>query len=128
MRDFLLLHYIANQRTDSPMWQHFQNLTLPESLKEKIDAWTTRAYIINYEFGCFLPPSWIAVMLGQNLIPRGYDRRADAAPKDILLKNAEAILQGVRAAVQRAPDHAAYIRQIGAASDTQPLVAGGMKA
>ena len=67
-------------------------------------------------------------MLGQNLIPRGYDRRADAAPKDILLKNAEAILQSVRAAVQRAPDHAAYIRQMGAASDTRPLVAAGIQA
>ena len=64
-------------------------------------------------------------MLGQNLCPRGYDRRADAAPKEMLIKNAAAILQGVRAAAQNAPDHAAYIRQIGAASDTAPLVARG---
>jgi len=83
----------------------------------------TRGYIIKYEFGVFLPPSWIAVMLGQNLRPRGHDPRADAAPKDILVQNAAAILQGVRAAAQNAPDHAAYIRQIGAASDTAPLVA-----
>jgi tryptophan halogenase len=121
VRDFLLLHYIANQRTDSPKWQHFQNLALPESLQEKIDAWTTRGYIIKYEFGVFLPPSWIAVLLGQNLQPRGYDPRADAAPKDMLVKNAAAILQGVRTAAQNAPEHAAYLRQIGAASDTAPL-------
>jgi tryptophan halogenase len=125
VRDFLLLHYVANRRTDSPMWQHFQNLRLPDSLQEKIDAWLTRGYIIKYEFGVFLPPSWIAVMLGQNLRPRGYDRRADAAPKDILVKNAAAILQSVRVAAQNAPDHAAYIRQIGAASETAPLIAKG---
>jgi tryptophan halogenase len=125
VRDFLLLHYVANRRTDSPMWQHFQNLRLPDSLQEKIDAWLTRGYIIKYEFGVFLPPSWIAVMLGQNLRPRGYDRRADAAPKDILVKNAAAILQSVRVAAQNAPDHAAYIRQIGAASETAPLMAKG---
>jgi hypothetical protein len=41
------------------------------------------------------------------------------------LKNAEAILQGVRAAAQQAPDHAAYIRQIEASSDTAPLLARG---
>jgi tryptophan halogenase len=123
VRDFLLLHYIANQRNDSPMWLHFQNLKLPTSLEEKIDAWLTRGYISRYEFGVFLPPSWIAVLLGQNLNPRGYDRRVDAAPKDILLQNAAAILRDVRAAVQNAPEHAAYLRQIGAASDTAPLVA-----
>ncbi len=123
VRDFLLLHYVATQRDDSPMWSHFRNLTLPESLQEKIDAWTTRGFIIKYEFGVFLPPSWIAVMLGQNLRPRGYDPRADAAPKEILVQNAAAIRKSVRAAAQNAPDHAAYIRQIGAASDTAPLVA-----
>ena len=93
VRDFLLLHYVATQRDDSPMWSHFRNLTLPESLQEKIGAWTTRGFIIKYEFGVFLPPSWIAVMLGQNLRPRGYDPRADAAPKEILVQNAAAILQ-----------------------------------
>ena len=108
VRDFLLLHYVATQRDDSPMWLHFRNLALPESLQEKIDAWTTRGFIIKYEFGVFLPPSWIAVMLGQNLRPRGYDPRADAAPKEMLVKNAAAILQGVRTAAQNAPDHAAY--------------------
>ena len=123
VRDFLLLHYVATQRDDSPLWSHFRNLTLPESLREKIGAWTTRGFIVKYEFGVFLPPSWIAVMLGQNLRPRGYDPRADAAPKEILVQNAAAILKSVRAAAQNAPDHAAYIRQIGAASDTAPLVA-----
>jgi tryptophan halogenase len=77
---------------------------------------------VKYEFGVFLPPSWIAVLLGQNQRPRGYDPRADAAPKDILVKNAAGILQSVRAAARNAPEHAAYIRQIGAASDTAPLV------
>ena len=123
VRDFLLLHYVATQRDDSPLWLHFRHLALPDSLREKIDAWTTRGFIIKYEFGVFLPPSWIAVMLGQNLQPRGYDPRADAAPEDILVKNAAAILNGVRAAAKNAPDHLAFIRQIGAASDTAPLVA-----
>ena len=128
VRDFLLLHYVATQRDDSPLWRHFRSLALPDSLQEKIDAWTARAFVIKYEHGVFLPPSWIAVMLGQNLRPRGYDRRADAAPKDILVKNAAGILQSVRAAVKNAPDHAAWLRQTGAASDTRPLMAAGGQA
>jgi tryptophan halogenase len=123
VRDFLVLHYVATQRDDSPMWLHFRNMKLPESLQEKIDAWLTRAHIIKYEFGVFLPPSWVAVMLGQNLVPRRYDPRADAVPRDVLVENAAAIRRAVQDAAQLAPDHAAYIRHIGAASDTAPLVA-----
>jgi tryptophan 7-halogenase len=125
VRDFLLLHYVATQRDDSEMWRHFRSLELPDSLQEKIDAWVTRGYIIKYEFGLFLPPSWIAVMLGQNLKPRGYDRRVDAVPDDVLAANAAGIRRDVAAAVQGTPDHAAFIQQIGAASGTVALSASG---
>jgi tryptophan halogenase len=122
VRDFLVLHYVANQR-EGEMWRHFRGLELPESLREKIDAWTRRAYIIKYEFGVFLPPSWIAVMLGQNLVPRGYDRRIDAVPEDVLVRNAATLRDQVRAAAENTPDHLAYLRQMGAASARPPLVA-----
>jgi tryptophan halogenase len=125
VRDFLMLHYVANQRDDGELWRYVRNMKLPESLQEKMTAWLTRGYIIKYEFGAFLPPSWIAVMLGQNLIPRGYDRRADAAPEEVLVKNAAGIREEVRVAVRNTPDHKAFIEQIGAASDSAPLVARG---
>jgi tryptophan halogenase len=115
VRDFLLLHYVANRRTED-FWRHFQNLTLPDSLQEKITAWTTRAFLIKYEFGVFLPPSWIAVMLGQNLVPRGYDRRADSGAVESLAGLATAIRAEVSAAVRGAPEHLAFIRNIGAAT------------
>jgi tryptophan halogenase len=123
VRDFLLLHYVATQREDSEMWRHFRALELPDSLQEKIAAWETRGYIIKYEFGVFLPPSWIAVMLGQNLVPRGYDRRADAAPADVLRRNVAAIRSDTLRAAQNSPDHYAFIRHIGGASESSPMVA-----
>jgi tryptophan halogenase len=123
VRDFLLLHYVATQRDDSEMWRHFRSMALPDSLQEKITAWLTRAFIVKYEFGVFLPPSWIAVMLGQNLVPRGYDRRVDAAPADVLLRNAAAIRADTMRAAQASPDHQAFIRHVGAASNSSLLVA-----
>ena len=122
VRDFLLLHYVANQR-EGEMWRHFREMALPDSLQEKLDAWLTRAYIIKYEFGVFLPPSWIAVMLGQNLIPRGYDRRADVLPSDEVARRAAALRASMRDAAERAPSHEDFIRQIGAASSRAPLKA-----
>ncbi|UUL83671.1 tryptophan halogenase family protein [Sphingomonas qomolangmaensis] len=115
VRDFLLLHYVATQRDDSEMWRHFRALTLPDSLREKIEAWQTRAYVVPYEFGLFLPPSWVAVMLGQNLMPTGYDPRARSMGDNALAARASAIRQEVAAAVRGTPDHADYIRRSAAA-------------
>jgi tryptophan halogenase len=106
------------------MWRYFRNMTLPESLQEKISAWLSRGHLIRYEFGVFLPPSWIAVMLGQNLIPNGYDARVDRLPADALTQGAETMRSRIKASIERAPDHAAYIGQSGFASKTSPLVAG----
>ncbi|WP_031235710.1 tryptophan halogenase family protein [Asticcacaulis sp. AC402] len=123
VRDFLLLHYAATQRDDTEMWRHFRNLKLPDSLDEKIQIWLTRGQLIRYEFGVFLPPSWVAVMLGQNLLPRHYDPRVDRMPHDRLVQSAEGLRRRVNAAASATPDHKDYIRQMGAASDTGPLVA-----
>ncbi|MBW8733266.1 MAG: tryptophan 7-halogenase [Asticcacaulis sp.] len=123
VRDFLLLHYVANQRDRGDLWLHFQNLTLPDSLDEKITAWMTRGHIIRYEFGTFLPPSWLAVLLGQNLVPRGYDPRVLSIADEALLAHGRTMREAVMAAVQRTPDHSEFIRRIGAGSDSAPLVA-----
>jgi tryptophan halogenase len=121
VRDFLLLHYVANDRTDSEMWRYFSNMTLPESLQEKIDSWLHRGYIHRYEFGAFLPPSWVAVMMGQNLIPRAYDRRVDGSNFSEIQKRANAMRSDISSAVRAAKTHKDYLQEIGAASNTAIL-------
>ncbi|MHA6719347.1 tryptophan halogenase family protein [Sphingomonas sp. RS6] len=124
VRDFLLLHYVATQRDDSEMWRHFRALTLPDSLAEKIEAWLTRGLILPYQFGLFLPPSWVAVMLGQNLVPGGYDPRARAIDPAALAAKADRLRRDMAAAVRSTPDHADYIRRsAGAATLTRTAVA-----
>lgn len=123
VRDFLLLHYVATQRDDSEMWRYFRAITLPDSLQEKISAWMTRGHLIRYEFGVFLPPSWVAVLIGQNLIPHGYDPRADRLSFDQVFAEAEAMRARIGKAVAAAPGHAAFLQQAGAASGAEPLSA-----
>lgn len=115
VRDFLLLHYVATQRDDSEMWRHFQTLELPESLQARIDAWLTRGYIRRYDKGAFLPPSWIAVMLGQNLVPRGYDLRADSLSEAELVSHCAALREATHLAARNTPDHASALASFGAA-------------
>jgi tryptophan halogenase len=124
VRDFLLLHYVANQRDKGDLWLHFQNLKLPDSLDERLTAWLTRGHIIAYEFGTFLPSSWLAVLLGQNLMPRGYDPRVRKIADDRLQAEARRIRGAVQVAVDKTPEHADFIRQIGGDSGHAPLMAG----
>jgi tryptophan halogenase len=84
----------------------------------------TRGHIIKYEFGTFMPASWLAVLLGQNLVPRGYDPRVRKIADDRLQMEARRIRDAVRSAVERTPEHADFIRRIGAGSGSAPLMAG----
>lgn len=77
IRDFLILHYHATTRADSPFWNHVRTMTVPDSLAEKMALWRATAQVAHYRHGLFLEPSWIAVYLGQGIVPHGWDPRAD---------------------------------------------------
>jgi len=109
VRDFLVLHYHATQRRDTPFWNYVGNMSIPDSLAEKIALFRARGRIEPYACGLFLEPSWLAVYLGQNIVPGDYDRRADGMP----LASLDAALARMRAeitmAVEQMPDHGDYI-------------------
>jgi tryptophan halogenase len=121
VRDFLLLHYVATQRSDSEMWRYFKAMTLPDSLQEKIDAWTRRAYIQRYEFGAFLPPSWLAVLLGQNLLPEHFDPRVAKSSNDEIQKYATVMRNDLAQAVKHCKSHSDFLKAYGASSGASPL-------
>lgn len=123
VRDFLLLHYVATQRNDSEMWRYFRNMTLPDSLTEKLEAWNARGYVLRYEHGVFLPPSWVAVMMGQNLRPESFDVRASTLPFNEVLSKTDQIKQASRRAVAQTADHADFLKRYGAATSIPPLTA-----
>lgn len=77
IKDFLILHYHATRRDDSEFWHYCRTMDIPESLQEKIECFKHIAYIDQYEQGLFLMPSWIAVMVGQGIVPDTYHPSAD---------------------------------------------------
>lgn len=114
IRDFLMLHYVATQRDDAPLWRDMREMAWPDSLADKIDAFRCRGIVPEYEHGLFLAPSWLSVFLGQNIVPDAHDPRADRISAEEL----DASLEGVRERIERAAagleDHEAFIRRYGA--------------
>lgn len=109
IRDFLILHYHATTRDDSPFWNHVRTMQVPESLADKIALFRRCGHVEQYTQGLFLEPSWIAVYLGQGIVPAGWDQRADLPGVDGLARAVAALRDGIGRAVAAMPDHRAVL-------------------
>lgn len=84
IRDFLVLHYWANSRVGEPFWDYLRSMTLPDTLEHKLSLFRSRAMLPSYQYGLFSRDSWLAVLIGQGIEPRGYDPLAEALSLDTL--------------------------------------------
>ncbi len=109
IRDFLILHYHATTRDDSPFWDYVRTMPIPDSLAEKMELFRRRGRVVKYREGVFLDASWIAVYIGQGVMPDGYDPRADMPATDTLLRGMAALRQEIREQAGACPEHVAYL-------------------
>jgi tryptophan halogenase len=102
VRDFIVLHYKATERDDTPFWRRCRNMQIPDSLQEKIDVFRSKGRALPSAEDLFTEHSWIAVLLGQGATPKGYDPLVDSLPlanlrnfvrhaKDVTAKTAAAM-------------------------------------
>lgn len=111
IRDFLILHYHATTRDDSPFWDYVRTMKVPDSLIEKMELFRRRGRVVKYREGVFLDASWIAVYVGQGVVPEGYDPRAEGADAADLMRSMRALHGQIRAEVAAKPGHLDYITQ-----------------
>ncbi len=111
IRDFLILHYHATTRSDSDFWHYVRTMAVPDSLAEKIELFRRAGRVVKYREGVFLDASWIAVYVGQGIIPEGYDPRADLPDNDSLMRGMQALRAEIDATVAQVPEHLRYIDQ-----------------
>lgn len=79
VRDFLALHYAASNRSE-PLWRRMRDAATPPSLKHTLDLFRQRGRLPFYEEETFGRDSWLAVLLGQGLIPAHIDPLIDVVP------------------------------------------------
>ncbi len=59
VRDFIVLHYWANQR-DGDFWEYCRTMELPKTLQNKIDVWRSNGRIFRENDELFSEESWIS--------------------------------------------------------------------
>ncbi|MCJ9428809.1 tryptophan halogenase family protein [Kordiimonas marina] len=84
IRDFLILHYHANERTDSDFWTRCREMDIPETLQHKIDLFRSTGRIFREHEELFTELGWFQVMIGQGITPEAYHPMADMLTRDQL--------------------------------------------
>jgi tryptophan 7-halogenase len=111
VRDFLILHYHATTRTDTPFWNYVRTMAIPDSLTYKMDLFSQRGVVVNYKDGMFLDASWLAVYYGQNIVPSRYDPRADGTSLDLSAQHCRAYQNACLAGAAGLTHHSDYLAQ-----------------
>jgi tryptophan 7-halogenase len=109
IRDFIVLHYKATNRDDTAFWRQVRDMPIPDSLSRKIELFREKGRILRYDHDLFDVSNWVAVMLGQNLLPVGYDAVADSLDDDRVLAALRKLGATYTAQAQQLPAHADYI-------------------
>ena len=105
IKDFLILHYHATERTDSPLWNHTRTMAIPDSLSHKIELFRNRAKIARFDDQLFAEPSWLAVLEGQGVRAQGYSPLADTLDPTLNRQQLEQIEAVIARATPTLPRH-----------------------
>lgn len=111
VRDFLILHYYATQRDDTPFWNYCRTMDIPESLQRKIDLFREGGRAFRHEHELFSRPSWVAVFLGQNILPKRVEPIISTLPKAHVAQSLNSMRNAMLRAADAMPSHQDFIRQ-----------------
>jgi tryptophan halogenase len=111
VRDFIVLHYKATTRDDSEFWKHCRDMAIPDSLQAKIDLWKAKGRLFREGLELFANTSWVAVFLGQGIVPEDYEPAADALDEKLVADALEQMRQGYLQVAQQLPMHAEFIER-----------------
>ena len=111
IRNFIILHYWATDREDSEFWRYCKNMDIPDTLREKVELYTSGGRIFRDNLELFNIPSWLAVMHGQGIRAQGYHPVVDSMPDEELKRRLTSIQSAVAHSAEHMPDHADFIRK-----------------
>jgi tryptophan halogenase len=110
IRDFIILHYKATKRT-GPFWDHVRAMAIPDSLTHKIELFREHGHVFRYNNELFDIPSWVAVMTGQQVMPKAYDPLVDTLPDSEVIRAMVKLRKGYEETALKLPLASDYIRQ-----------------
>jgi tryptophan halogenase len=112
LRDFIILHYKANQKGTNDFWRGLAAMEVPESLQKKLDAFKDNGTLINYELESFQNPSWLSMYNGFNIVPKYCSSEATAMDARQLKIAMDKLKLAIEQGVVHAPTHHEFLLQL----------------
>ena len=111
VRDFVILHYKATRRDDSDFWNDCRTMDVPDSLAGKLELWQSKGRLFRDGHELFGTPSWVAVLLGQGILPTETEPAVDAIDPDIASDALDKMRLSYAQMAEHMPRHADFIAQ-----------------
>jgi tryptophan halogenase len=109
VRDFIILHYKATKRSDSDFWNHCRTMAIPDSLQRRIDLFRAKGRVFREGYDLFGNTSWVAVMLGQHIVPEDYEPPTDALDENRVAEALEEMRVAYLRTAEAMPTHLEFI-------------------
>ena len=109
IRDFIILHYCATERSDSPLWQYCRTMPIPDALRHKIELFRSRGDVAVYDEELFILANWFAVLTGQDVWPRRYDPLVDLIEPERIKDHLRRVKAAIQVCAQSLPSHREFI-------------------
>jgi tryptophan halogenase len=116
IRDFVILHYVANGRQGEPFWDSLRQMEadgqLPEALRDRLAMFRASGRIVREHDELFDVPGWVQVMIGQGVMPQRWHPLADQVSPDSLKAFLDTVCAAYQKDVARMPSHAEYVAHV----------------
>jgi tryptophan halogenase len=109
IRDFVILHYHANQRVGEPFWDQVRTMDVPESLALRIALFRASGGIHPSLDELFDNRGWVQVMIGQNIVPERWHPLAEQIEERRLAEFFDLTEGAYIHDAARMPEHGAYV-------------------
>ncbi len=111
IRDFIILHYKLNSRTDSEFWQERAAASVPDSLEHRMALYKNSAIAYQNDSDLFRVDSWNQVMRGQGASCSGYHHMGRLVAEGQLQAALVDLKAKIDGAVSKMPRHSDFLRQ-----------------
>jgi tryptophan halogenase len=108
IRDFIILHYWLNERTE-PFWQRCRQMDIPDTLAHKIELFKKTGTVFREEDELFTEIAWYQVMIGQGIMPEQYHRLADSFSDEQLRDLLSSLKTVIRGTTDSMSEHNEFI-------------------
>ena len=110
IRDFIILHYKATERDDTPFWRRARDMAIPPELAARIALFRGTGQIRRDQDELFTDLAWSQVMIGQGIVPEAHHPLARLLGDDDIQGFLGSLRHAIAGAVATLPSHSDFLR------------------